>query len=411
MRFFGRLLPSRDLLAIPAIRLVALTRLFTNLFFYSTTIVLFQEQRGLNFTTMFLMESIISGAIWIADVPTSIWADRFGYRRMIILGCVCNLAGMLCFALAYGFWMFALSNVLAGFSIACSSGCESALVYSSLSPEQREKRGDAAFALLGLASTCGFFVGLATGSFIGAYSPALAVIASIVPLICALFAAWRIPEQQASLPASQAQAKPGIREIVKTALQTIRRQPALMGLEVFRSAAFSLTNAIFWFNQPYFARAGIPVALFGPLMAMAMGLQFLAILHLTTFLRYLGTRLMLVLSCLLPGMAYVLLARTAQPFLTIALVAGVVAFSAWRDPLVHNQLNQSVTDESRATTLSALSLIGSLTGIVLNPWIGSLGDRGLATTGTGIGIGLVLLCVLIPLFMKKPTPKERNSLQ
>src|SRR3981081_1869793 len=111
MRFFRCLLPSRDLLALPAVRWFVLSQFCTNLFFYSTTIVLFQQQRGLNFTEMFLMESLLSGAIWIADIPTSIWADRFGYRRMIILGCVCNLAGILCFALAYGFWMFAVANV------------------------------------------------------------------------------------------------------------------------------------------------------------------------------------------------------------------------------------------------------------------------------------------------------------
>lgn len=353
MRFFERLSPSRDLLAIPSIRRVVLARLFTNLFFYSTTIVLFQQQRGLNFTAMFLMESILSGAILVADVPTSIWADRFGYRRMIILGCLCGIVGMICFALAYGFWMFAVSNVIGGFSIACSSGCESALVYSSLTPELREKRGNAAFTLLSMASTCGFFVGLATGSFIGAYSPTLAVVMSIVPLVCALFAAWRIPEQQVLLADSQA--KPGIGKIVKTALRTIRHQPVLIGLKVFSSATFSLTNAIFWFNQPYFERAGIPVAWFGPLMAMAIGLQFLALLRLTRFLQHLGTRQMLILSCLLPGLAYILLTRTAQPLLTVAFVASIVAFSAWQDPLVNNLLNKRVKDELGNYPLSSFA--------------------------------------------------------
>lgn len=100
MRLLLRWLPARDILSIPSVRWLALTRLCTNLFFYSTTIVLFQQQRGLNFTEMFLMESILSGSIWLADVPTSIWADRFGYRRMILLGCLCNLVGMVCFLFA-----------------------------------------------------------------------------------------------------------------------------------------------------------------------------------------------------------------------------------------------------------------------------------------------------------------------
>jgi MFS family permease len=405
MRFFLRVLPSRDLLAVQPIRWLVLSRFCASIFFYSTTIVLFQHQRGLNFTAMFLMESILSGAIWVADVPTSIWADRFGYRRVIILGSLWSIAGMVLFALAHGFWMFALANVLGGFSIACTSGCESALLYRSLTTEMRAKQGDAAFALLRMASTCGLFLGLTTGSFIGAFSPTLAVVASIVPLIGSLVAAWRIQEPQIVVIELVTPLSSSASKILEAALKTIRRQPVLIGLQVFSSAAFSLSNAIFWFNQPYFTRAGIPVIWFGPVMGIAMGCQLFVVVRMTALLQRVGARVMLILSCLLPGLAYILLTQITRPFPAIALVTCVVAFSAWQGPLVDNRLNQYVDDESRATTLSALSLIGSLIGIVLNLWIGSLGDQGLITTGLGIGMSLVLLCVLVPFVVKRPMAK------
>jgi MFS family permease len=402
MRFFLRLLPAHDLLTLPTIRWLVLSRFCANIFFYSTTIVLFQQQRGLNLTAMFLMESFLSGAIWIADVPTSIWADRFSYRHMIILGRIFSLVGILCFVLFYGFWIFALANILCGFSIACTSGSESALLYSSLSTELREKRGKSAFALLSVASTGGLFLGLTTGSFIGAYSPTLAVVMSIGPLICSLMAAWRIPKQPTSQVISTKPQYTSIEQIIKTAWQSIRHQPRLIGLGIFNSAAFSLINAIFWFNQLYFARAGIPVVLFGPLMAIAVGLQFFLVARMNQFLSRLGVRMMLILSCFLPAMAYLLLMKMVQPFLTATLVTSIIACSSWRDPLVSEQLNKAIPDKSRATTLSALSLIGSCTGIVLNPWIGSLGDQGLMAVGLGMGICLLLLCVLVPFVVKKP---------
>ena len=401
MRLFLRWLPACDMLSIQPVRWLVLTRLCTNLFFNSTTIVAFQQQRGLNFTQMFLMESILSGSLWLADVPTSIWADRFGYRRMILLGCLCNLVGMLCFLFAHGFWLFALSNVLAGFAIACTSGCQSALLYRHLTPSLREKQSDAAFSLLRLASTCGFFLGMGTGSFLGALSPTLAVGMSIFPLLGALAAAWRIREPPA-LPGDEAsRTRASIVQTVKIAGATVRRRPMLIGLSVFSSAAFLLTNAIFWYNQPYFTRAGIPVALFGPLMALALGLQFLVVLALPTLRRRLSTRVMLILSCLLPGLAYLGLTSNAQPVFTCALVACVVAFPAWVDPLVSSQLNRQIDDEARATTLSALSLIGSLVGVILNPWIGSLGDHGLSTAGPGLGCTLIALCVLVPFVVRE----------
>jgi MFS family permease len=401
MRFFLHLLPTRDLLAIRNLRWLLISRLCADLYFYSTTIVLFQQQRGLNFTSMFAMESILSLTILLADIPTSIWADRFGYRRIILLGRLCSIVGMLCFLFAYGFWMFVVANVLGGFAIACNSGCEGTLMYQSLTGQHRERQGKAALTLLRLASTCGLFLGLASGSFIGALSPTLAVGASIVPLLFSLLAVFFVQEQKKLLARLSQHTYRQITEIVKVALKTIRNKPALVVLSITNSAAFAFTNAIFWFNQPYFIRVGIPVMWFGPLMAAAMGLQLLALLRMISLQQYLGTRTMLILSCLLPGIAYIFLTKANQSYVTVALIGCVVAFSSWREPLVNNYFHKDVNDKARATTISALSFIGSFTGIALNPWIGSLVDQGLTITGLGMGIGLLVLCLPILLVIKR----------
>lgn len=404
MFLLWRFVPSRALLSIPTIRWAILSRFCADLFFYSTTIVLFQQQRGLNFTEIFLMESILSGAVWAADIPTSVWADRVGYHRLLVIGRAINVVGMLIWLFAQGFWLFALSNVLGGLAIACVSGCESALIYSNLPGEMREMQGSAgaAFASLGLASSAGFFLGLLSGSFIGAVSPTLAVAASLIPAALALLAALSLRHHaNDGKPQGQTLPEP-VRKILRVAWRTIRAQPLLALWSVFRAGAFVLTNAIFWYNQPYFLRVGIPVILFGPFMAAAMALQILLLAWLPLLQRRLGTRLLLVLSCLLPGGAYVLLAASHAPASTVLLVAAVVACSAWREPLVESELNQRIPDASRATTLSALSLFGSLAGVLLNPLIGRLGDLGLETTGIWLGAGLISLCILVPLLTRSP---------
>jgi MFS family permease len=397
LSFFWRFVPSRNLLQIHNIRWLVLARFFADLFFYSTTIVIFQQQRGLNFTEIFLNESIISAAIWIADIPTSIWADRFGYRSMIIVGCVLNLFGMITYLVAYGFWLFALSSVIGGLAIACSSGCESALLYSSIAVEERKTRGSEAFALIGMATSAGLFLGLFTGSFIGAYSQELAVAASIVPIFCSLFAALRLHIQEKPTISSEAKTWVQVHKILRVSLHTMRLQPKLVLLSIFSALAFALVNAIFWYNQPYFARAGIAVALFGPFMAAAMALKVLLVQRIPALQRWLGTRTLLILSCLLPGIAYMLLAFTHMLVATVLLVMCIVAFSGWRHPLIDNEMNRRISDESRATTLSALSLLGSLASIALNPLIGYVGDLGLGVTGIGLGLGMIGLCVLVPL--------------
>ena len=395
-----RFVPDPGLLAIPNIRWLVISRFFADLFFYSTTIVLFQHQRGLNFTQMFLMESIISATVWFADIPTGAWADRFGYRRLIIVGRILNVVGLVVFVFAYGFWLFAFSNILTGLAIACLSGCESAMVYKSVPTEKREQAVSSAFTLLYAASNAGFFVGLLTGSFIGAYSPTLAVAVSSIPAVLALITALRLRTEPAKDTTEVHTKVIGMRGLLRSAMTIIRAQPALVGLSFFDTAAFAFVNAIFWYNQPYLTRSGVTIAWFGPIMATAMGLKILVGLRLPYMQSRLGVRFTLILSCLIPGIAYVLLAIAHTSLLVIMCIALIVALPAWRAPLVQTELNHLISDEARATTLSSLSFLGTIAGIALNPLIGYVGDLGLATTGVSIGIGLIVLCIIVPFVVK-----------
>lgn len=396
-----RVVASQALLRNRTIRWLVISRFLDDLFFFSTTIVLFQHQRGLNFTEMFLMETILAGAIWVADIPTSIIADRIGYRQLIIVGHAVNIVSIIVFTLAHGFWLFAIANMLNGFKLACTSGCESALAYQSLPAVQRSKQGSAAFALLGMASRVGFFWGLLTGSFIGAYSPTLAVAISIIPIVLAFLAALRLPVK--SLPGTQydSEVSPALGKIVRLAWQTVIAQPRLVLLSIFRTLTFAVANAIFWYNQPYFERAGIPVVLFGPLMAAAMGMQFLLLWRMAHLQKWLGTRLLLLLFCVLPGGAYMLLTWNAGAASSVLLVVIIAACAGCPQPLIENELNKQIPDASRATTLSALSWIGSCFGMIANPLIGHIGDMGLGATSIGLGMSMLMLSVFIPFLMNK----------
>jgi uncharacterized membrane protein len=87
-----------------------------------------------------------------------------------------------------------------------------------------------------------------------------------------------------------------------------------------------------------------------------------------------------------------------------ALVATVASIQAWRQPIINDELNQRIAAGARASTLSVLSVLGTLAGVVLNPLIGHLGDLGLEVTGVGLGLSLVLLGCVIPLLLHPATP-------
>lgn len=374
MKFFLRFLPYRDLWYISNVRWLVLARFFANILFYSTLMVPFETSRGLNFTEMFSLESIISLFSWAFDIPTGIWADRLGYRRVLTTGYGLNVASLIVFLLAHTFWMFALASALFGVGLACISGCESALVYESLPRENGViMRGTAAFSLLNAATPAGFLLGLSFGSFLGAYNLLLPFIVSLLPLSIAFLVTFRLQPIAYHRQEGQVQPilpRPRIMDILRSALRILHEQPTAVGLSLLQSACFALIDAIFWYNQPYFTRAGIPVEWFGPITAVAVGLGIGVALTTPRAKQRLGTSNALALSCIVPAIGYMALSVTHMPVVTALCVALVAAGPGWRPPIIIDELNRRIKDGPRATTLSVLSSLGTLMGIALNPLIG-----------------------------------------
>src|SRR5581483_3693623 len=335
MRIFTRLATYRELWSIHNVRWLVIARLLANVIFYSSVIVRYEASRGLNFTEMFALESIISAAAWVFEIPTGVWADQLGYRRILIVGYGLNIASLVIFVTTSGFWPFACGSVLFGINLACLSGCEDTLIYESLPRERTIALGTPAFALLNAASSAGFLFGLSSGSFLGMHDPALPVMVSLLPLALAFIATLRL--RSGTRPPAQEHdpAKPlRTRDFLRSALQLLREQPRMIGLSLLQNAAFVLTNAIFWYNQPYFTRSGIAVAWFGPITAAAVGLGMMMILATPAARRMLGTYGALALSCIIPGIGFIGLARSSAPVFTVLFVTLVAAGSVWRQPII-----------------------------------------------------------------------------
>lgn len=386
----------RILWAIPNIRWLVMIRFLGQISFFTTVVVAFERSRGLDYAGMFWLESILSGAIFLFQIPSGFLAERIGYRRMLLLGQGLLLASHVVFALAYGFGLFVLSAVLFGLGMAAISGCDEAILYESLPDAQRQELGSGAFALVHAAASGGLFSGLLLGSLMAIRSPAVPVYATLVPVTLAWAAVFGLHSTGAGR--GQGLPAPSIGMLVMGVMRLLRGERRAIGLSLFGASAFTLINAIFWFNQPFFERAAIPVLVFGPLTAVAVALQMVVALAAPVAARRLGQRAAMALSVLLPGGAFLALRLVTGPAGTILLVTLVIAGSAWRAPLLSEMINRRIPDGARATALSSLSFVGGLAGMVLNPVIGLAGDAGLGVTSIALGAGLVVLaCVAMVL--------------
>jgi MFS family permease len=100
---------------------------------------LFWEQRGMTVLMVVLCEIIYAVSIVIFELPTGVFADKFGRKTLLVIGAVLSVLEFIILLFAYEFWTFALVVFLAGISSACTSGAWNALLYDSLLADKKQE--------------------------------------------------------------------------------------------------------------------------------------------------------------------------------------------------------------------------------------------------------------------------------
>ncbi len=116
--------------------------LFSCRFYYPVLAVLFLDI-GLTATQYTLLNAVWAAASLLSDVPAGVLADRFGRKPLLVAAGGCMVLEMLLLSLAplkggILLFLFCLANrLLSGLSEGLASGADEALVYDSLSEQER----------------------------------------------------------------------------------------------------------------------------------------------------------------------------------------------------------------------------------------------------------------------------------
>ena len=367
---------------------LALSQIAAALSFYVPVSALFLTSRGLSFTEIFWLESVLLASILATEVPAGVWADRIDRRWAIMAGYGFNAAAEVLFAVGQHFAMFALSFALSGIGLALLSGIEDAYVYESMG----DGADEAAVGVFGHLSSLGIAAGVlaaVVGGGLATISIDLPAILSAVAAGLAAVIAWFLP---ACAPDPAVHGDPTPIRQVGGALRLIFRSPVLLYVSVAASAGFVLFNSVYTLNQPLFTAGAIPVSWWGSLVAAALLLAAVCNHFADLFEARLGRAGALFLATALGGIGFLLMSLP-HPAATIAGFFLVIVGMNARGPVMGAIANKLVDSRRRSTVLSLMSTLGSLIGIAVNPVLGWGAD--ISPTATSIGLGLVLLVLAL----------------
>lgn len=361
-------------------------------------VVLFYQSNGMGMQEIFWLKSIYSIGIVIMEIPSGYLADVWGRKKSLLTGALLGAVGFGMYIFSYGFWAFALAELILGVGYSFVSGSDSAMLYDSLKEAGQEKKyikqegwitsaGNFAEAIAGV---CGGL--LAAISFRMPFYFQFGVAALAIPAALLL----REPKMHGRELARNFK---GILQAVKETFSHIELRSALL-VSSFSGTA-SLTFA--WFVQPYFQEAGLPVSMFGIMWTVLNLTVGFSALFSYKIEHRLGQRKSLLFIILGLSVGFFLSAIEISLW-GIGLLVLFYLLRGMAHPILKDYIHQYTGSDVRATVLSLRDFVIRINFAIVGPVLGYITDHfsiGSALFVAGLSYLLMAIWAAWPLLQKK----------
>ncbi|MDA1038488.1 MAG: MFS transporter [bacterium] len=302
------------------------------------------------------------------EVPSGYFADVFGRKGSLILGVIVGTSGFFLYYLAFGFWGFALAEILLAVSAAFLSGADSAFLYDTLQQygavDQHTRHQGRIISATRISEATAALVGGFLATIIALKSIFLVeffVMALAIPIVFSM--------KEPIIPPSTERRK-SISQILSF---TLRENKKLLYLNIFSGVISTVTLVMVWFAQPYWEKLGVPLFYFGVIWAglnilVAVGAFFAHRLE-----KFFSFRTLFGFIAILPIILYGLLALGIK-HLALAIIPLFWILRGVFQPISLDYINRETDSSIRATVVSISQLFGRATFSVLSPFLGWIAD-------------------------------------
>jgi MFS family permease len=376
------------------VRLLVAHTAFRQLLFPIPTVTLFwQRQLGMSLAEIMILQAVFSLVVTVMELPTGYVADRIGYRRALAIGATLWLAGWALYLRAQGFAGAVAAEVALAAGLAFVSGSDSALLWVSLPDNERALTYRRYEGRMQAAAQTSEALSSAGGGWLYALAPRLPFWLQLPAAGLSLATVLAMPSDPPKSAEDTGRAA-HVRRLLALTRLTLWEHPRLRtGVALF--VALSLSSfMLVWLIQPYMAERGVPEGWFGPIWAAGNLWVAVAALASHRVTSLLGTRMTLLLCCILVAAGYGLLAATSAwyGFVFYFLLLTVRGLQL---PLMRETLQHDAPAADRATVMSLAAMVFRLCFVVVGPLVGLLlVHTSLASALAVMGTGLSVLAAL-----------------
>ncbi|MEK7472724.1 MAG: MFS transporter [Patescibacteria group bacterium] len=351
-------------------RLMFGTRFFIELKTLNGVIQLFYLSRGLDLGQIIYLSLVWSVTSFLCDVPSSFLADKFGRKKLIMLGIFLTALSTFLLFNASGFLQFTLAYIVGAAGYSFFMGADHAILYDSLKEVGEEPNANRVagkyFSSASLPKIFMPFLGsfIAKGLLPSQFMILIAIdlVGTVVSMIFASFLTE--PKFKEKTVKKLSLLKEGF-NLIKS--DSILFKFALNKIIVFQ-AAF-----VYWrIYQVLLKNAGLPIIYLGAIYTVFQGITFLMFWNTEKVQNKVGKVNFMFYPPVIGFITIIASLLTSNLIILFSACVLLLIVGTVRDPLFMAQIQTRIPSFNRATATSTLNTIKNISDVPLLLLVGYL---------------------------------------
>lgn len=372
------------------IRLMGWHNFFTDFRLFGPFIVIYFAQVSGSWTLAMAVLSVQMVTAAALEIPTGILSDRMGRKKTLLAGSCFSVLAVTAYAVAPSFAILLIGGILEGTARSLFTGNNTALIYDSARESGDEDRFHHLLGKTGTMFQIALGISAVLGGLLAFGSLRIVVVISIVPQVLACLVALRMSEPQVHKAiSSDALAH------FKEAFTHLRGHRRLQLLTLAKSIGYGVGEANYTFTAGYFAMLW-PLWAIGFLRAAGNGLAAVSFWLSGRVIDRFGHFPLLIFTRIFSFVVNsiaLLLGNALSPVFMTSTSAFFGTVTVANEHLVQ----QTFTDDQRATLGSIVSFLGSLVYVPAAMVIGWVAD--IKSPGAAIWLSVFVQISLTPIYI------------
>lgn len=351
---------------------------------------------GLSITEVSLVISIYLIFSSVSQMPSGLFADRYGYKKALIIGSILSLAGTTFFALAQNIYWFLVGYSLMGFGSAMTQGADHALLYESLNASNKQTSFKKILGKMELNANIFWVITAVLGGYMYSINERFPFYAEIIVLaisVIILFTLKEPPKESKHFPV-----KEQIKEVIKKSFST----PKFSKIFIFSAIIGSIALTTFQYLQPLYKSLQINEVYFGLIAAAVFIIRGLGSWSAEKVGKIFTIDKYIVLHAAVFGLFLIFLQKTTSLIFIFIIIGVFYYLRGLYTPTVSTFINEKAEANNRATLLSVNNQFLSIVTAISLFFTGYLADNyDLSTAFFGLSIISMVFLILYVLFLRK----------